>query len=315
MALGILLALIFLQRTMMLYFGLCIVGIALLYEKESLGVRAAYLVTIFSFLSLTLLPWIKIGDLRGGPGYVSYFFFESSHGATTIGKQFAHTEYFSFLYYSLQRRLVIPMLIGVGAALMAWRKKENAILLFASFSLLFLLSFSEAHNNWYLTPAMPFWSVLVAQGVYIVLRIAKPFKLQKAAVILILLPLLYISYKTLTVNIYPIIRGGANEIEKETATYIHQYSKPTDVIFRTDNAYPVTVYYADRKVLYDIQFTKDHIDRLRAGEFQWIVGHNDTVQQFLELGKENGYTGPYAIKHIEDETAVKLCSRNPCKIE
>ncbi|MCR4326254.1 MAG: glycosyltransferase family 39 protein [Candidatus Roizmanbacteria bacterium] len=314
-ALGVLLALIFLQRTMMLYFGLCIVGIALIYEKEPLGVRAAYLVTMFCFLSLTLLPWIKIGDLRGGPGYVSYFFFDSSHGATNIGTQFAHTEYFSFLYYSLQRRLVIPLLIGVGVALMAWRKKESAIMLFASFSLLFLLSFSEAHNNWYLVPAMPFWSVLIAQGVYAVLTFARQFKLQPAAAILMLIPLLYISYKTFTVNMYAIIRGGANEVEKETATYINRHSKPTDVIFRTDNAYPVTIYYADRKVLYDIQFTKDHIERLQAGEFQWIVGHTDTVQQFLTLGKKNGYTGPYATKQIENETVVKLCTHTPCTIK
>ncbi|MEK7499401.1 MAG: glycosyltransferase family 39 protein, partial [Patescibacteria group bacterium] len=218
-ALGVLLALIFLQRTMMLYFGLCIVGMALVYEKEPLGVRAAYIVTIFSFLSLTLLPWIKIGDLRGGPGYVSYFFFDSSHGATNIGTQFAHTEYFLFLYYSLQRRLIIPLLIGVGAALIAWREKKSAIMLFASFSLLFLLSFSEAHNNWYLAPAMPFWSILIAQGIYAVLTVTKRFKLQKAAAILMLIPLLYISYKTFTINIYAIIRGGANEIEKKTATY------------------------------------------------------------------------------------------------
>lgn len=247
--------------------------------------------------------WLSLGQAASGdPTFTSYYLFTSDQGVSHLDLSQLKFDYISFAYYSLQRRFFYLFVIGLALLLMKiYKRTEMTILLFATF-LLAVLSFTERNNNWYLIPSMPFWGLVVGYAVYQILRFFSRFVDRRALAILLIVPSLYIAYKTFTVNIMSIINQQASVTEVKSARMIKKLSHDKDIIMRLDHAYPVTLYYSDRKT-----FFYDHVDAdlykiIKDWRVNWVVGKTAIVDEFLK----NPSIKPLKIIENGDETIVSF---------
>jgi hypothetical protein len=120
--------------------------------------------------------------------------------------------------------------------------------------------------------------------------------------IFILIPILYVSYKTLTINIRAILETRANVAEVASARMIRTLSRPDDRLLRLDFSYPVTVYYADRASEYHTTIDGGLMASIENNKISWVVGKNDQVRKFLELYPQT----PQKIITGDEETIVQL---------
>jgi 4-amino-4-deoxy-L-arabinose transferase-like glycosyltransferase len=232
--------------------------------------------------------WLFLGYLQAGKPFLMYYLFNSDQEVSRISLTNFKLDYWSYSYYSLQRRFFYLFVIGIAAMVMKIKQRENVLILLFSLALLIQLSFTTRNNNWYLLPSMPFWSLTIAYSVYFLSKrfrkIIVPFYL-----ILILLSS-YICFKTYTVNITPIFATETNQYHVETAKKMKVISKPSDIIVRMDNLYPSEIYYSNRRVLaspsdastgsYFIS-RKDVVKKIHNHELHWIFGTSTDVDVFL----------------------------------
>lgn len=245
--LGILFACIFLTKASLVIFPLVIFIIyELMFKRKKIIKRYQDYLLLFGLFFLISGIWLYLGYLKVGPDFVTYALFKSDQGVAHSSLLHFNVDYIQHMYYSLQRRFFWVLLIGAGFALFLVKKQKKLLLLLLyGFLLFFQLSFTEKNNNWYLIPSMPFWSLLIAFGTY---RIIKLFHNNLFVILTIILLSAYVSYKTFTVNITPILHDTAALEQKQSAEKIKSLTGEGDTIARLDHLYPTTIYYSDRHI-------------------------------------------------------------------
>jgi len=159
-----------------------------------------------------------------------------------------------------------------------------------SLLLLFQLSLTAKDNNWYLVPSMPFWSILIGFGVY---SLVNYFKKIKPLLFVLILGLIvissYIWFKTLTVNILPILDSSSVISQVKSAKEIKSLTKPNETIIRLDPLVSTTLYYSDRKTLSYFPNTntrtywinrEDLKKAVLLKKYKWFVGSSEDVKSF-----------------------------------
>ncbi len=280
--LGLLFALIYLARAQLVFLP---IGIFVLHELlfERTGMIKRYKQYLLMIAIAVLLPaiWLYGGSLVSGASFANYFIYESDHGVATVSLSQFNLDYFLYTYYSLQRRFTFVLIIGVLFALWYIKDPKAFLMLLYGGALLAQLSFTERTNNWYLIPAMPFWSLLIAYGTYHIIKIFRNNLMLKIAILLVTSLL---AYRTLTINILPILDTSANEKQTESSKVLNTLTKEGETIVRLDHLYPTTVYYTERKIL----SSPDNVDgttelfisrkdvsvRVRDKSIKWLVGKN-----------------------------------------
>lgn len=291
--LGLLFACIYLTKL-----GLVLLPLAIfiVYEIIFEGKHFKKHLRDYGLLLLTMLIpvglWLGIGYARAGTQLIDAYLIHADQGAGVIGLAYTNTHYLNHMYYALQRRFAWVFIIGVIFLIGNIRKRANFLLLAYSLILVIQLSFSGRDNNWYLIPAMPFWSMSIAYGTQQVLRI---IRFNTAAATLIVLLSSFVAYKTLTINILPILSSTATAKQAESSLLLQSLSGPDETVVRLDHLYPVTIYYTDRKVLASPadSSTRTHfisradlLDALKKRKIRWIVGKNSEAVIFLEQTKK-----------------------------
>ena len=285
--LGLLFAGLFLTKASLVLFPF---SIFILYEVlfERKQIRAHYkdygkmifLALLFPFL------WLLIGSIQVGPQFYQYFLFKSDQGVATIEAKTFSMDYLSYMYYSLQRRFTFVLIIGVLFAIRYIKDSKAFLLLMYGGLLLLQLSFTERSNNWYLLPAMPFWSLLIAYGTYHILKIVRN---NIFAVILIVAATAFLSYRTFVVSILPVLDSNPNIEQMQSSKALQLLTKEGDSIVRLDHLYPTTVYYSERKVLVstaDVTDTdaywinrKDVVKKARQKKIRWMIGKASDIER------------------------------------
>lgn len=286
--LGVLFACIFLTKASLVIFPLLVFIIyeAVFHAKELKILYRSYLQVFFWFAFVSGM-WLAAGYIKAGYEFAGYYLFYSDQGVASIALKYFNLDYLNHTYYSLQRRYFWLLLLGVILAVINYKRpKEFLFVLYGTF-LLLQLSFTEKDNNWYLIPSMPFWSLLIAYATYSILTFVRN---NKIVITLILLAVLYTSYKTFTGHIVPIFDTASAYNQAQSSKILHTLTKEKDVIVRLDHLYPATIYYADRKVLASPQGAsetkpnwisrKDLIQALEDGQIRWLIGSTDAVKQF-----------------------------------
>ncbi len=235
--------------------------------------------------------WLFLGSLKEGWKFAHYYLFQSDQNTARVSLSQFNTDYFLYLYYSLQRRFSYLFLLGTILLLVKIKRSEYFLLFAFSTFLLILLSFSERTNNWYLLPSMPFWSLTIGYATYKTYNfIAKKYQLIFLS--LFIPVVLYISYKTFTVNIQSIITTDSTHFQKLSSLQAARYSPSTTAILRIDQLYPTTVFYADRKVFSyranegnsALFLNKEGVETAFINKsIRWVVGKKDDMNRFLPL--------------------------------
>ncbi len=197
-----------------------------------------------------------------------------------------------FAYYALQRRFMYAFVLGLILLVWKIKNKETFLLITFSTALLFLLSFTERKNNWYLVPAMPFWSLVIGYGISQTMRFFNDVRIQSALIAGVLLISGYIFFKTFTVNIQALINTSGPVDQAKAALYIQEHAKPDDVVIRTDQMYPTTIYYSGLKTYaFDANATISNIG-IGTQDFQiflesktplWISGTISDIENFQKI--------------------------------
>ncbi len=287
--LGIVFGLIFLVKASLVAFPLAVFGLyELVFNIKHFFKNLIGYVLLGSLFILVAGSWLVAGAHESGKQVLDYYLFQSDQGVSAFSLSNFKLDYLSYVYYSLQRKLFFVFIVGVFFILLKIYKRVNFAILAFSLLLLIQLSFTQKTNNWYLLPSVPFWALAIGYGVKRAQEIASRFISEKIVVGVLLISLLYTSYKTFTVNIIPIINQEVNITEVASARIINSLSNnPHDIILRLDAAYPVTIYYADRKTIY-----YDHVDHslyleIKELGIRWIVGKKEKVDEFIE--KNEGF--------------------------
>jgi 4-amino-4-deoxy-L-arabinose transferase-like glycosyltransferase len=294
--LGILYALIFLGKASLVAFPLAIFGITeLLYHSKMLFKNPLQqLGNYLLFAALFIAPiafWLYSGKQIAGQEFVEYYLFRSDQGVANISMEMFKTNYLWHTYYSLQRRFFFVFVFGLIMLAVRFYKKENLMLLSYSLFLLFLLSFTERDNNWYLTPSIPFWSLSVGFGTYQVLKLFPLKQFTFLIVIAILLPSIYVSQKTFRENIQPIIHTSSSSSQVASALAVREMSNPDEAIVRLDHLYPTAIYYSDRKVYASPGETGTGnlfmgrtyaAGQMESGELRFAMGRTGDVESFVK---------------------------------
>lgn len=291
--LGILFGLLYLTRAAFFLFPIAIfVLYELFYHRKKLKENLrSYLLTL---LLTTVIPgiWLFGGYFYAGKPFLDFYLFRSDHDVATVTISSFNTNYIFHTYYSLQRRYAYLFLFGVLFLLAKIKNPQNFLLLLFSTLLIVFLSFGYKNNNWYLLPAIPFWSITIAFCISEILSFIKRFRfafLVKAGMILVVLVL---SYKTYTVNIVPIMDTSSATGEKAAGIYIQNHATPTVIIVRLDHLYPSLLYYANRKVLSSPENNttternfisrQDLVNGILKKKFMWVSGTNKDIDTFLQ---------------------------------
>ncbi|HNS95259.1 MAG TPA: glycosyltransferase family 39 protein [Candidatus Woesebacteria bacterium] len=235
--------------------------------------------------------WLHLGSMQVGPEFANYYLYRADQGVADIGLQFLNSNYFWHTYYSLQRRIFYLFVAGIIFLGVGLKKHENFALGAFALALLAQLSLTQKDNNWYLVASMPFWGLVVGYGIHGIFSVVKRFTANPryilVAQIVALIPILYVSYKTFTVNIQAIIATRANEAEVTSALKIKELSKLDEKILRLDFSYPVTIYYANRVTEYHTTIDDGALASVINNNISWVVGKEEQVRKFLQLyGKE-----------------------------
>lgn len=294
--LGLLFSLIYLTRGSYVLFPLSIFFIhdLIFCWKEIYKNRLAYIACFAIFIGIISI-WLGLGYLKEGVAFLQFYLFHSDHGVATIHLHSFNLDYIKYAYYSLQRYYFYFFIFGLFLLLRHIKNPEYFLQLVFSIGLLILLSFAEKRNNWYLLPAMPFWSLTIAYATYKILQF---FKNNRVALLLIGLFVTYFSYKTFFINIQPIIYTTSAIDEATSAKYIKSHLTKDEVIIRLDHQFPTFVYYSDKKVLVSSSDSLKsnywvYIDRattarlVKKGKVHWLAGEGRDVayfkQQYPEL--------------------------------
>ena len=225
--LGLLFAIIYLTRTSFVVFPLIIFFThEILFKRKEIRQNIQhYLLLILTFI-LLVGWWILIGYQREGMAFINYYIF-SSDQSTVSGASinFFKLDYFYYSYYSLQRRLFFLFVAGLVLLLPKLKKQEYFPQFLFATVLLLLLSFSQRTNNWYLMPSLPFWSLVIAYAVYRLIDIFKPLKVFP---LLLCIAVSYISYRTFTQNITPILYTSSAKGEAASGKYLETHANKDD---------------------------------------------------------------------------------------
>lgn len=296
MILAILFACIYLTRTAFVFFPLTIFVMheLLFRKKEIVHNIKQYLLFLIIFIVL-IGWWLSLGYIHQGAMFINYYVFNSDQGTTRLSLEYFKLDYFQYAYYSLQRRLFFLFVLGSLFLIVKIRKAEYFLqLLFAS-SLLFLLTFSHRTDNWYLTPSMPFWSLIIAYATFSLIKLLKPFKIVP---IFIAIVILYISYRTYTQNIFPILHTISAVGEANSGKYLNVHAAKNDTVVRLDHLYPTLVYYSNRKVLVSsidastgghFLSRSDLVKSIQKKKIKWVVGQKGVTDSFLQENPDLKY--------------------------
>ncbi len=292
--LGLLFSFIFLTKASLIMFPLSIFLVhEILFQRKNIFKQfKEYLKFVGALLLLPGL-WLLIGYLKIGLAFPIYYLFTSDQGVASVSLAKFNTDYIMHTYYSLQRRFSFVFIAGIVFALRHIRDAKIFLLLLYATALLIQLSFTDRNNNWYLIPSMPFWSLLVAFATYHIINI---FRKNKFIIGIIILLTLYISYRTFTINILPILDTSSSIKQTESSKLLNKIAKSDDVIVRLDHLYPATIYYTNRKVLASPKDTvetkkiwinrNDLITAIQKKNIRWIVGENSEVENFVKQAAE-----------------------------
>ncbi len=307
LVLGVLFGLTYLQKASLVGYPLAIFFLheALFQWRYVVRNSVWYLAGAMLFVGIVGL-WLKLGNAQVGPEFANYYLYKADQGVAHIALEYFNTDYLWHTYYSLQRRIFYLFAIGVVFLGIHSRKREHLTLAAFALALLFQLTFTQKNNNWYLVPSIPFWAITVAFGTWNLIHLARKILRRKLYVylfqILILIPILYVSYKTLTVNIKAIIETRANVAEVASAKTIRSLSHADDRILRLDYSYPVTMYYSDRMTEYHTTIDGGLTASIVNNQISWVVGKAEQVRQFLEFYDKE----PRRIIPSGEETIVEL---------
>lgn len=291
--LGILFACIYLTKASIVLFPLSIFVLheGIFIRKEIKNNVKEYLKLIAIFIGTSGF-WLLFGYIKMGSEFVNYFLFKSDQEVSSINVLKFKTDYLNYAYYSLQRRYYYVFILGLIMLVVKIRNSTNFLIVLFAIALLALLSFTQKNNNWYLIPSMPFWSLVVAYAAY---RVINFFKNSLFITIPTTLIIIFISYRTFTINIMPILNTYSSFDQAQSAKKINSLSKKDDIIIRLDHLYPATIYYSERKVLASPiesntgkQFIsrKDLIKDIKDKKITWLVGTHKDIDLFVENNAE-----------------------------
>lgn len=290
--LGIVFACIYLTKASLVFYPLIIFIIHEVFfrQKEIKAKLIEYLKLFFIFIVIISI-WLFLGYIQIGYTFISYYLFHSDQRVANISILNFKSDYISYTYYSLQRRYFYLFILGLFLLIRKIKNSVNFLILVFVLSLLLLLSFTERNNNWYLIPSMPFWALTIGYSVYKIIHFFG--KLRPLLNITIIATGLLISYRTYSINIFPIINTYSTTDQAASAAVINRLSQDEDIVVRLDHLYPATIYYSGRRVLaspleaetktYWIS-RSDLVDAVKKKKIKWIVGKNSDIDSFL---KEN----------------------------
>ncbi len=287
--LGILFSAVYLAKASLVVFPMSVFILSeFIYERKQILKRIPKYLLIITLIVLPCGIWLYLGNRQIGTSFSNYYLFHSDQNVTQVSFNTFKTDYLLFVYYSLQRRFVYLLLIGLVLLIEKIKEKESFLILSFSLWLVLLLSFTERNNNWYLMPSMPFWSITIGYAIYWLIKQLKKYKI-------ILIGFLavcgYIFYKTFTINILPIINTISTKSQMEAARYINKNTKDNEIIIKMDGEYPTTIFYSDRKVYsfsadYDISKVfigrKDLKKLMDQNKLHWFVGSKDKAEVFAK---------------------------------
>jgi 4-amino-4-deoxy-L-arabinose transferase-like glycosyltransferase len=306
--LGIIFGCIYLTKLSIVLFPFSIFVIyEFLYERKNIRRNFKEYIKIMSIFFLLSGGWLLLGYLKVGKVFTDYYLFYSDQGVGSVDFSKFNFNYISYAYYSLQRRFFPVMILGTCAALLNLRKRENFLLFMFGWLLLFQLSFTEKNNNWYLIPSMPFWALLVAVGTNSFINIVRKNVLIITCVVLVSS---YVSYKTFTVNIIPILSNSSTVKQAESSAFLKTVTQKDDTVVRLDHLYPVTIYYSDRRVLaspdgtvdtkkYWIQ-RSDLIGHIEKNTLKWLIGTTKDIERF----KSENHQFTFKTISVNDEESI-----------
>jgi len=283
--LGITFAAIFLTKGALVLFPLIIFILhEIVFKREEFKKNLKDYIKLTFLFTTPILAWLLLGYSKVGMEFIRNYLVNSDQGALKL--DLFKTDYISYAYYSLQRRFFWVFLLGAFLALKLVRDRKYFLLLLFSFLLPLELSFAERSNNWYLTPSMPFWSILIAFGTY---KFIKFFNNNKFVILAVLLLTFYVSFKTFNENIIPLMNTYSTQKQTEASLEIKKLTKPNETIVRLDHLYPATVYYSDRKVIASppeadtrsfFISRNDLILKIQDREIKWIIGTAKDMEAF-----------------------------------
>lgn len=287
--LGLLFALIYLTKLSLVFFPFIIfILYEIIYERKKIKKNISeYIKLLAIFISLSGL-WLFVGFTRIGTEFIKYFIFNSDQGVSHINLLNFKSDYWDYAYNSLQRRYYIVFLLGILFLTKGIRSSSNFLILFFSLFLLVFLSFTERNNNWYLVPSMPFWSLAIGYGTY---KLLKLFHHSKFIQLPLLFLLLYISYRTFSINILPIMNTYSTTDQAQSSRAIKELSTQKDSIVRLDHLYPTAIYYSDRKFFASPKEAStnkyfisrvDAVKEIRNKRLTWLVGTKEEVEKFIK---------------------------------
>jgi len=287
--LGLLFAIIYLTRTSFVVFPFTVFFLhELLFQRNEIKQNLKYYALFFVSFAIMAGWWLLAGYLREGLPFLRYYLLNSDQATVTgASLKFFKLDYFYYCYYSLQRRLFFLFIAGLLLLIPKLKIREYFTQVFFAVALLCILTFSQRTDNWYLTPSLPFWSLIIGYAVYELSRIFKPLKIFP---LLILIAVSYISYRTYTQNIIPILNTISAQGEAASGTYIDTHAGLQDVIVRLDHFYPTLVYYSNRKVFasprnattrsYFLSRPDVYI-KIQKKQIQWASGQKEATDQFI----------------------------------
>lgn len=286
--LGLLFACIYLTKASLVILPLAIFVLhELLFERKAIGKQyKEYLKLGLIGISLPAI-WLVFGSLQIGSTFASYYLFRSDQGVASISLYKFNVDYIMYTYYALQRRFAFVMIIGILFAIRYIKDPKVFLMLLYGCALIVQLSFTERSNNWYLLPAMPFWSLLIAYGTYHMLKL---FKNNIVIASLLVVITTVLAYRTYTINILPILDSAANISQMESSKTLRDLSKEGETVVRLDHLYPTTVYYSERRVISSPEGSSDTRGywiartelekRLQRKTLKWIVGTHNDIESF-----------------------------------
>jgi len=302
--LGVVFGCMFLQKATVVVFPFAIFCLTeVLFNYRNFFKNLIQYILLGIIMGMIIGTWLSLAqEASGNPSFSAYYLFSSDQGVSHLDLSKIKLDYISFAYYSLQRRFFFLFVIGLVFLLTRFYKRTEAtIVLFATF-LLATLSFTTRNNNWYLIPSMPFWALIVGYAAHRLVAFFARFIDKRILVTIIVIPSIYIAYKTFTVNIMSIINQQANVTEVQSAQIIRKLSKEKDIIMRLDHAYPVTLYYSDRKTYFYDHVDADLYKIIKQRGVNWVVGKSVIVGEFLK----NPDIKPQKTIKNGDETVVSL---------
>ncbi len=288
---GIFLGLIYLTKlTVAIFPFLVFVLVEIIYERKKLYLNIPGYIKLLLAFAITIGVWLYIGTSKIGPSFYQYFLFHGDQGVSNISIAHFKWDYLGYAYYSLQRRFFWLFLLGITIALTKLKDKKYLLQILFACGLIIQLSFTAKNNNWYLLPSMAFWSMLIALATFSIFNLLKKFKYGSILIGVFLIISIYISYKTLNINIMSVIDTSGPESLKSISIKLDKLTNNNDIIVRLDHLYPTTVYYSDRKVISSYEGAKDSQlfisrqslkKRINLKEIKWVVGKNEDMDKFL----------------------------------